>query len=109
MYHNGQIVHSIEHGCPVKVGDDSGSAWAWTNLQGETTHYIEVNPKREDMPTVPTFAGGLPQQLQINGNMYRYTEYKREQEYSIALPRSIEEAQAKLAAGLISPAPRRAR
>lgn len=106
MYCNGQVVHSLEHNCPVKVGDDSGSQFAWTNLQGETTHYIEVNSKHSLSPEVPRWANGLPQRVQLNGYEYRYAEYGREQEYSIALPATIEEAKRLLKAGLISPAPR---
>lgn len=110
MYHNGQIVHSIENNCPVKVGDENQvTAWAWTNLQGETTHYLEVNPDYQLMPTVPKFADGLPKLVNIQGHIYRYTDYKREQEYSIALPKTVEEAAEKLRLGLISPAPRRPR
>lgn len=106
VYHNGQIVHNLETGLPCKVGDNNGSQFAWDNIPKNTTHYIEVNPKYEVLPKVPTFAGGLPQRMSINGHAYRYCDYRREQEYSIALPSSIEQALELLSSGQISPAPK---
>lgn len=107
MYHNGQIVYCFDRKAPVAVGNpEDDSAWAWSNIGPNTTHFIEVNPKYEALPKTPSFAGGLPQYLKIDGHEYRYTDYHREQRYSIALPKSVEEATELLAAGLIVPAPR---
>jgi hypothetical protein len=109
MYHNGQIVHNLETGQPCKVGAENGAQFAWENIPRNTTHYLEVNPKYEILPKVPAFANGLPQRLSINGHDYRYSDYHREQEYSIALPTSIENARELLLSGRISPAPKNRR
>lgn len=106
MYHNGQIVWDIERQRPVRVGDGSDSQWAWAGLPGTSTHFLKRNERWEVLPKVPEFAGPLPQRLSINGHEYRYSDYHREQEYSVALPSSVEEALALMKAGAIFPAPR---
>ena len=107
MYYNGQIVWDIERQRPVRVGDDSDSQWAWDGLPGKSTPFIKKNEKWEVMPKVPELSGSLPQRLNINGHEYRYADYHREQEYSIALPSSVEEAIELMKAGVIFPAPLR--
>ena len=106
MYYNGQIVHDLEQGKPVKVGDPaSGSQWAIDGLPTRCTHYIQDNPEYEMLPKVPKHADGLPQYLMVNNHSYRYTDYKREERHALATPSSIEEAQDLLMKGLITPAP----
>lgn len=106
MYHNGQVVHNLETGKPCVVGDKkSGSSFAWTNLPARTTHYIEHNPDHSFSTTVPKHADGLPQCLKIQGYDYRYVDYRQEREYSVALPKTVEEAEELLLKGLITPAP----
>lgn len=104
MYYNGQVVYDLDNRRPVVVGDCSDSTWAWTNA-GNTTHFLEKNPKYDALPKVPKFADGLPQYLDIDGHAYRYTDWQREQEYSIALPKTVEEAEELMGKGLIFPAP----
>lgn len=104
MYHNGQIVWDIDGKRPVQVGDGD-SLWAWDNIPPNTTHFLERNPKYNALPEVPKFADGLPQYLNIGGHGYRYTDWQKEQEYSIALPDTVEEAEELMGKGLIFPAP----
>lgn len=106
MYHNGQIVFNIDTGKPCKVGS-GGTDWAWDNIPKNTTNFLKVNEKHEICPALPKFADGLSRVLTINGHVYRYSDYRQEQEYDIALPRSIKEAKDLMKKGLIFPAPRR--
>lgn len=77
MYYNGQIVHDVANNRPVKVGDDSGTQWAWT-VNANTTHYIKSVEKKE------AFGGTV---------------------YKLALPKSVEDAELYLRQGRIYPAP----
>lgn len=104
MYYNGQIVWDIDGKRPVQVGDGD-SLWAWDGIPPNTTHFLEKNPKHTLVITPPKHANGLPMLLSIDGHLYRYSDYVREQEYSIALPDTIEEATALMDKGLIFPAP----
>jgi hypothetical protein len=105
MYHNGQVVHNLRTGEPCLVSDeDEDSLFVWKQ-NDDTVHYIERNPKYDDMPKPPSYATGFPPSVQINGHEYRYADYRREQEYSIATPKTVEEAVRLLADGLIQPAP----
>lgn len=105
MYYNGQIIYNLDTGKPFQIEDGEGTTYAWCN-PGNSTHFLKVNEKYETMPEVPKFAGGLPQLININGNTYRYTDYRREERYSIALPESVEEAEELMKQGKIFPAPR---
>lgn len=49
MYFNGQIVYDIDNKKPHKVGDESGSSFAWSNLPKNNTHFIDLGLKKSDL------------------------------------------------------------
>jgi hypothetical protein len=102
MYYDGQVVHDLETGRPVKLGGEGGTQFYWGKGQRRTTHYIQSNEKKEscrkfDPLNDPT--------VTINGKTYAPIDYHNTDSYTVALPNSVEEAVELLRKGLITPAP----
>lgn len=76
MYFNGQIVWCLRRLIPIKVGDSSGSAFAWDKTE-DTTHFIE-------------HAGSFERDFSL---------------FKVALPKSVQHAKELLEARKIVPCP----
>lgn len=90
MYHSGQIVYSLTTRKPVRCDDPDVTGWRWAGHPDghRTTHFIRSNDEyRKFLMSFGKYEGPKPD------------------EYVIALPKTVEEAEEQMKKGLISFAP----